>query len=99
LILGEWIPVIQEELRSEIANGVQQTPVILIFDGSCRLGEALAIVMRYLDDDWNIKTVLGRFEVLQKSMNAQELANRLNNFVMKTICSNWEHVTFLSFAG
>ena len=49
----------------------------VIFDGSTRLGEALVIVVRYIDKDWNIQQRLLKLEVLANSMNAEELAQRL----------------------
>ena len=49
----------------------------VIFDGSTRLQEALAIIVRFTDKDWNIQQRLLKLEILAKSMNAEELAQRL----------------------
>ena len=45
-----------------------------IFDGSTRLGEALAIVIRFVDSQWNVQQRLIRLQVLAKSLKANELA-------------------------
>ena len=49
----------------------------VVFNGSSRLGETLAIVIRFIDKDWNIQQRLMRLETLAKSLKHQELAQRL----------------------
>ena len=49
----------------------------VIFDGTTRLGEALAIVLRFVDDEWNVQQRLIRLQVLAKSLKANELAQCL----------------------
>lgn len=49
----------------------------VIFDGSTRLREALAIVVRFVDDEWNVQQRLLRLQVLAKSLKANELAQCL----------------------
>ena len=49
----------------------------VIFDGTTRLGEALAIVVRFVDDEWNVQQRLLRLQVLAKSLKANELAQFL----------------------
>ena len=61
-------------MKSEIATN---NAFSVIFDGSTRLGEALAIIVRFIDKDWNIQQRLLKLEILAKSMNAEELAQRL----------------------
>ena len=51
----------------------------VIFDGSTRLGEALAIIVRFIDSKWNIQQRLVKLGILAKSMNAEKLAQRLIN--------------------
>ena len=76
--LAEFIPTIHQKeidfVKSEIAAN---SAFSVIFDGSTRLGEALAIVVRFIDKDWNIQQRLLKLEVLAKSMNGEELAQRL----------------------
>ena len=61
-------------MKSEIAAN---NAFSAIFDGSTRLGEALAIIVRFIDKDWNIQQRLLKLEILAKSMNAEELGQRL----------------------
>ena len=76
--LAEFIPMIRQKeidfVKSEIAAN---SAFSVIFDGSTRLGEALAIIVRFIDKDWNIQQRLLKLEILAKSMNAEELAQRL----------------------
>ena len=75
---AELIPMIRQReidlVKSEVAAN---SAFSVIFDGSTRLGEALVIVVRYIDKGWNIQQRLLKLEVLAKSMNAEELAQRL----------------------
>ena len=48
----------------------------MVFDGTSRLGEVLAVVIRFVDD-WKVQQRLVRLEFLQKSANGEELAREL----------------------
>ena len=76
--LAEFIPMIRQKeigfVKSEIAAN---SAFSVIFDGSTRLGEALAIIVRFIDKDWNIQQRLLKLEILAKRRNAEELAQRL----------------------
>lgn len=50
----------------------------VIFDGSTKQGEATAIIVRFVDNNWNIIQRLERIDVCSKSVNANELAQVLN---------------------
>ena len=49
----------------------------MIFDGSSRLGEVFAIVLRHIETQWYIQQRLLKLETLAKSLKSQELAQRL----------------------
>ena len=76
--LRELIPsVLQKEketLKSELSEA---KAVSTIFDGSARLGEALAIIVRFVHNQWNVQQRLVRLQVLVKSLKAEELAQCL----------------------
>ena len=76
--LAEFIPMIRQKeidfAKSEIAAN---SAFSVIFDGSTRLGEALAIIVRFIDKDWDKQQRLLKLEILAKNMNAEELAQRL----------------------
>ena len=50
--LSNLIPFIRSEEESKIQQEISGKPVSVIFDGTTRLGEALAIVVRFVDDEW-----------------------------------------------
>lgn len=76
--LNELIPLILKKekdcVKSEVGTGDNFS---VIFDGSTRLSEALAIVVRFIDNQWPLQPRLVKLDVLAKSMNAEELAKRL----------------------
>ena len=49
----------------------------MIFDGSTRLGEALVILIRFVDSNWCIQQQVVRLAVLVKSLLASELAREI----------------------
>ena len=52
----------------------------IIFDGNTRQGEAIAIIVRFVDNNWNIQRLV-RIDVCSKSVNANELAQVLNQYL------------------
>ena len=74
--LSEIIPLVlgkeKETLKTEISCGNEFS---VTYDGSCRLGEVLAIVLRYVDNHWNIQQRLVRLETLAKSLNPKNVLN------------------------
>ena len=81
--LAEYIPFIQEQeadlLKKELAEAHSTCSVI--FDGSTCLGEALAILLRFVDQDWHLKQRLVRFHIVAKSMSVQQLARALITYL------------------
>ena len=60
----------QELIKKEISGKF----LSVIIDGMTRLGEAMAIVVRYVDEEWNIQQRLICLKLLQKSMTGEEIA-------------------------
>ena len=52
----------------------------MIFDGNTRQEEAIAVIVRFLDDNWSIIQRLVRIDICSKSANADSLAQVLNQF-------------------
>ena len=75
--MSDLIPFIHSQevnlIKAEIAN----RPVSVVFDGTTRLGEAMAIVFRFVDDDLKVVQRLVRLQLLQKSMCGEEIAREL----------------------
>ena len=72
----DLIPFILDEERGLIREEIKDKFVSVIFDGTSRLGEVLAIVLRYVED-YKIKQRLVRLEILTKSMTGEEVAREL----------------------
>ena len=91
--LNELIPTVldkEEETLKEELKVAKEASVFL--DGTARLGEALAIVVRFIQEDFKPTQRLVRLEVLAKTLKGEELAQRLMsclamdfNFVPGTI--------------
>ena len=61
----------QELLKQEVSGKF----LSVIIDGTTRLGEAMAIVVGYVDEEWNIQQRLIRLKLLQKSMTRRNGSN------------------------
>lgn len=59
-------------------KGGVKRDVSVIFDGSTRQGEAITIIVRFIDDGWEMTQRLIRIHIRSKSVNADELAGVLN---------------------
>ena len=77
MALKQEIEQIKQELEMPGQVGMARD-ISVIFDGSTRQGEAIAIIVRFMDNDWNITQRLVRIEVCSKSVNANQLAQVLN---------------------
>ena len=73
----DLIPFIQKREIGTISEEIKGMDVSVIFDGTTRLGEALAIVLRYIDNEWKIKQRLVRLQIVVKSLTGEELAREL----------------------
>ena len=56
--LFDLIPFILEEEKQNIKLSIQGKWLSVIFDGTSHCGEALAILVRYIDDSWNVQQQL-----------------------------------------
>ena len=74
--LADYVPVIQGEEKKRIRSEIDGQDVSIIFDGTTRLGEALAVVLRFFSG-WKIQQRLVRISLLAKSMTGEEAAREL----------------------
>lgn len=76
--LSEIIPAVLEKEKQKIQSELQNVKeASVIFDGTARLGEAVAIILRYVQEDFRPTQRLIRLEVLAKSLKGDELAQKL----------------------
>ena len=74
--LLDIVPFILRKERACIRSEIQGKYLSVVFDGTSRLGEVLAVVVRFISD-WSTEQRLVRLEFLQKSLNGEELARQL----------------------
>ena len=72
----DLVPFVLNEERTRIRSELQGKYLSVVFDGTTRLGEVLAVVMRFINE-WKVEQRLVRLEFLQKSVNGEELAREL----------------------
>ena len=85
-LLSQLIPVVlakEKDTYSKSALFGQSSSIVL--DGSMRLGEAVAVVARYVDHNWKIRQVLARLAVLSKSLTGDQAAAKLNDVISTTL--------------
>ena len=75
--LFDLIPFILEEEKQINKVSIQGKWLSDIFDGTSHCGEALAILVRYIDDSWNIQQRLLCIRLLTKSLTGEEVAHNL----------------------
>ena len=76
-VLGTEIGAVKEELFPS-GPDARSRFVSVIFDGSTRLGEAIAVILRFVDENWRIQQRLVRIDVVARSVTGVALAQVLN---------------------
>ena len=82
--LLDLVPFILNEERARIKKEIEGKLVSVIFDGTSRLGEVLAVVLRFTNK-WMIQQRLVRLECLVKSMSGEEIVRELINVLSVTL--------------
>ncbi|XP_065892612.1 uncharacterized protein [Dysidea avara] len=75
--MSDLIPVVLKQEKSRIQGEISEQDVSVIFDGTSRLGEALAMVVRFVTCEWNIEQRLIKVQLLSKSLKGEEIAREL----------------------
>ena len=76
----DLVPFVQQQEIAKVKDEISNKHVSLIFDGTTRLGEVLAVIVRFVDG-WKIKQRLVRLQFLQKSLNGEEIAREIINIL------------------
>jgi len=82
--MANLIPFVVEQERLRMKQELGHKNVSIIFDGTTRLGEALVIVVRFLDDNWSLQQRILQVQMLAKSMKGEEVARELINTLSVT---------------
>ena len=72
--MSDLIPFVLKEEQLRIKQEISSEFVSVIFDGTSRLGEALAVVFQFVGVDWTIEQRLVRVQLLVKSLSGDEIA-------------------------
>ena len=72
--MSDLVPFVLTQERAVIKEEIGGKPLSIIFDGTCRLGEAMTIVARFISPDWSIQQRLIRFQLRAKSLAGEEIA-------------------------
>lgn len=75
--MRQLIPFVRKEEEDIIKGELAGHNISVIFDGTTRLGEALAIVVRFVTADWEVKQRLVRLQLIAKSLKGEELAREI----------------------
>ena len=75
--MQDYLPLILSEEESRIRSEIDGRQVAVIFDSTSRVGEALAILLRFVDAEWCVQQRLVRVQMLAKSLSGEELAREL----------------------
>ena len=73
----DLVPFVLKEEEGRICSEIRGKNVSVIFDGTSRLGEAIAILVRFVGEDWTLEQRLIRLQMLAKSMTAEEITGEL----------------------
>ena len=78
--MRELVPFISTEERSRVNSEINGKIISLIFDGTSRLGEVLALVVRFVDD-WKLVKRLVHLEFVEKSITGKKVAREIINIL------------------
>ena len=81
--LSECIPVVHSMYVKQVSAELEGVPVSIIFDGSTRLGEAFALVVRFVTTDLKICQQLLSLKCVAKSMSASDVSGLLVDVLME----------------
>ena len=74
----DLIPFVIQQEQAEIKKEANGKCVSVVFDRTTRMGEALAVMLRFIDkEEWVIKQRLVHVQLLAKSLCGEEIAREL----------------------
>ena len=73
----DLIPFILKEEEARVRKEITGKDLSIIFDGTSRLGEALAVIVRFVGEEWTLEHWLVRMQMLSKSMTGEQIAREI----------------------
>ena len=90
--LFDLIPFILEEEKARIKQSIQGQFLSVIFDGTSHSGEALAILVRFVNNSWIIEQQLVAIQLLSKSLTGEEIAHELVQILSVSYSISSDHL-------
>ena len=75
--MSDLIPLLVSQEQDNIKGEISGRPISVVFDGTTRLGEAMAVVVRFIDASFSIQQRLIRLQLVAKSMAGEEIAREI----------------------
>ena len=75
--MSDLVPFVLKKEQSLIKKEVDGKDVSVIFDGTTHLGEALAVVVQSVSNDWTIEHCLVKIQLLAKGLTGKEIVREL----------------------
>ena len=91
--LFDMIPFILKEEEAVIKNAIEGQHLGIVFDGTTRHGEAMAIVLRFVSDFWTIEQRVVRVQLVSKSMKGEEIP--MNSFTFSLLLIQLNQIKLL----
>ena len=83
--MRQLIPFIRSEEQRQTQEEIKGKEVSVLFDGTTHVAEAMAVVVRYISNDWKITQRLVRALLVTKTMSGDEVARELISTLMNTL--------------
>ena len=90
--LFDLIPFILEEEKARIKQSIQGQFLSVIFDVTSHSGEALAILVRFVNNSWIIEQQLLAIQLLSKSLTGEEIAHELVQILSVSYSISSDHL-------
>ena len=74
--LRQLIPFVHQQEKDSIKKQINGKQVSVIFDGTTHVCEALVILLRFVDENWNLQQRVVRLMLLVKTLTGEELARQ-----------------------
>ena len=75
--LRQLLPFILQNEISLLKKEIDGKYLSILFDGTTHICEALVMIIRYMDDDWQTQQRICRLMLLSKSITGEELARQI----------------------
>ena len=80
--LRQMILFMYDQELNTIRSAIKNKHISIIFDGTTHVAEAFVVVIRYIDDNWNIQQKVAQLLLLSKSLCGEEVARLLTEVIM-----------------